>query len=190
MLTDSCLASGDTDDPGPEHFAAAARIYLAGNIAVRRALRGSEPGWRRMLTQREMRAFHESGHVLLQYLHGQFVWRVSIAIDAGVRVGDGISGGFTDAGSTPEPPADWAPPSGARETDVQRAARACLVLSNFEPPYGWRSALRAAHRLRAETCRLIDAYWPYVSRLASELAERGELSGAEVEAILRPRHGM
>jgi hypothetical protein len=183
----SAPPAGSPDDPGPDHFETAVTIYLAGNAAVRRALRGSTPGWRVLRTPEELRSFHEAGHGVLQYLHGQHVWRLSIIINRGVRVGDGVSGGFAAAGDTTEPPADWAPPSGAVENDVQRAARACLVLSNFEPPYGWRSALRIAHRLRAQTRDLVHRHWPLVARLAAELAEHGELNHLQIARILKPR---
>jgi hypothetical protein len=178
----------ELEDLDPEFLEKFVRIYLAGNVGSRRALRGSAPGWRRTRGEAELRAFHESSHAVIGHLHGHYPWLVSIKLDPGVRIEKtGISGGFSAGGNTPSPPPGWARPSGRAETDLRRAAKACLVLSNFEGPYGWKSALRHAHRLKSQTARLVDAYWPYVVTLAGKLAERGELTGAEVMAILKAR---
>lgn len=162
-------------------------ISLAGKAAERRALRGTAPGWRRMRTRDEIRAYHEAGHAVARLCAGQYVWKLSIIPDATVCIQEtGISAGYCAGGKTQEPTGPMERPARA-ETDLRRAARACLILAITEAPYGWRGALRIAHRLRAQAWELIDQHWPLVARLASELAERGEMNQHEIAGLLSGR---
>ena len=62
-------------------------VYLAGNAAERRALQGSAPGWRRWRTPEKLRALHEAGHAIAQWVRGDCVWKLSIILDKNVRIG-------------------------------------------------------------------------------------------------------
>jgi hypothetical protein len=73
------------------------------------------------------------------------------------------------------------------ETDLRKAARACLALALTEQPYGWRAALRIGKRLRARTRALIDSQWPLVARLAAELEQHRELDHIQIARILERR---
>lgn len=80
-------------------------VYLAGNAAERRALKGSAPGWRRWRMPEELRALHEAGHAIAQLARGNCVWKLSIIENKNVRIGrSGFLGGYSSAGMTPEPP--------------------------------------------------------------------------------------
>ena len=159
-------------------------VYLAGNAAERRALQGSAPGWRRWRTPEELRAIHEAGHAIAQWARGDFVWKLSIMVDKNVRVGkSGYMGGFSSAGITPEPPGRIEFPARV-DCDLRNAASDCMRLSLCEPPYGWRGAVRVAHRLQARTRDLIEQHWLLVELLAGELVRRQELNQAQIEAIL------
>ena len=131
-------------------------VYLAGNAAERRALQGSAPGWRRWRTPEELRVLHEAGHAIAQWARGDCVWKLSIIVDKNVRIGkSGFLGGYSCAGITPLPPGPVELPA-RMECDLRQAARVCQTLSLCEPPYGWRGAVRVAHRLKARTRDLIE----------------------------------
>jgi len=160
-------------------------VYLAGNAAERRALQGSAPGWRRWRTPEELRAFHEAGHAIAQWARGDCVWKLSIIVDKNVRVGKfGYLGGYSSAGITPEPPGPIELPP-RLDCDLRRAARTCQMLSLWEPPYGWRGAVRVGHRLRERTRELVDQHWHLIEALGGELARRQELDQAQIDAILK-----
>ena len=164
-----------------------ATILFAGKAAERRSLRGSAPGWRRMRTLDELRAHHEAGHGVAQWVCGLHPWRLSIVPDEGVRMGKtGFSGGYAVGGATPEPTGPIERPERA-ESDLRQVARTCSALALLEPPHDWRAALRIAYRLKARARDLVDGHWPLIARLAAELVVRRELAGAEIEAILGPR---
>lgn len=159
-------------------------VYLAGNAAERRALQGSAPGWRRWRTPDEMRALHEAGHAIAQWARGDCVWKLSIIVDKNVRIGkSGYLGGYSSAGITPEPPGPIEPPA-HMDCDLRRAAHTCQMLSLWEPPYGWRGAVRVGQRLRARTRDLIHQHWHLIEALASELVRHQELNRAQIEGIL------
>jgi len=161
--------------------------FLAGAAAARRCLRGSEPGWRRMRTADEVRAFHECGHALARRCAGEFNWALSIIPDDGVRLGkNGFAGGFSWGGLTPEPLGPIERPARI-DTDFREAARICLALSLVEPAPGVRAAILVGNRLRAKTRALVEKEWPLIARLAAELVEHRELGGAEIQRILGSR---
>jgi hypothetical protein len=64
-----------------------------------------------------------------------------------------------------------------------------MMLSLCEPPYGWRAAVRVAHRLRARTRDLVDQHWHLIAALAGELVRHQELDQIQIERIL-PRAGL
>lgn len=169
-------------------FEASGVVHLAGKAAERRALQGSAPGWRRWRTPEELRAHHEAGHAIAQWARGDFVWKLSIMVDKNTRVGkSGYLAGFSSAGVTPAPPGPIEFPARV-DCDLRNAAGDCMMLSLCEPPYGWRGAVRAAHRLRARTRDLVEQHWPLIAALAGELVRHQELDRAQIEAIL-PRAG-
>ena len=162
-------------------------VHLAGNAAERRALQGSAPGWQRCRTPEELLAHHEAGHAIAQWTRGDFVWKLSIRADKNVRVGNsGYLGGFSSAGVTPLPPGPIRFPVRV-DCDLRNAARDCMMLSLCEPPYGWRGAVRVAHRLRARTRDLVDQHWHLIAALAGELVRHQELDQEQIEQILKPR---
>ena len=61
------------------------------------------------------------------------------------------------------------------------------MLSLCEPPYGWRGAVRVAHRLQARTRDLVDQHWHLIALLAGELVWHQELDRAQIEPILNGR---
>jgi hypothetical protein len=161
---------------------------MAGLSAERRALQGSEPGWVRRRTRDELRAYHEAGHATAAWVFGLYTYKLSIVRQPSVKVGrTGIVGGFAHSGERPEAPTDYTLPA-EMETDLRRAAHDCLALSLVDPSYGWRSAVRISHRLRAQTRALVDRHWYQIIALADELAKRKELGQAEIECVLKPRH--
>ena len=54
------------------------RMLLSGRVAVRLALRGSEPGWRRFRSAQELRAYHEVGHCVSALCSGRHVYELTI----------------------------------------------------------------------------------------------------------------
>jgi hypothetical protein len=109
-------------------------------------------------------------------------------VDKNVRVGkSGYLAGFSSAGITPAPPGPIK--LAARlDCDLRNAAGDCMMLSLCGPPYGWRGAVRVAHRLRARTRDLVEQHWHLIAVLAGELVRHQELDQAQIEAIL-PRAG-
>jgi len=159
-------------------------VYLAGNAAERRALQGSAPGWRRWRTPEELRALHEAGHAIAQWARGDCVWKLSIIVDKNIRIGkSGYLGGYSSAGTTPEPPGPIELPA-RMDCDLRQAARGCQMLSLCEPPYGWRGAVRVAHRLQTRTRNLIEQHWHLIEVLGGELVRHQELNQVQIEAIL------
>lgn len=168
-------------------FEASVVVCLAGNAAERRALQGSAPGWRRWRTPEEMRAHHEAGHAIAEVARGCYPWKLSIIANKSVRIGkSGFLGGYSSAGITPEPPGPIKLPA-RMDCDLRQAARACQMLSLCEPPYGWRGAVRAAHRLQARTRDLVEQHWHLIAALAAELVWHQELDRIQIERILQHR---
>ncbi|MGI9073361.1 MAG: hypothetical protein ACR2JB_19095 [Bryobacteraceae bacterium] len=52
---------------------AEALMVVAGRLAEKRALRGSEPGWVRLLSLEQRTAYHESGHAVVAAACGLYV---------------------------------------------------------------------------------------------------------------------
>lgn len=90
---------------------------------------------------------------------------------------------FPVAGTTPEPPGPIKLPA-QMDCDLRLAARACQMLSLCEPPYGWRGAVRVAHRLQTRTGDFVEQHWHLIALLAGELVRHQELEQAQIEAIL------
>ena len=109
--------------------------------------------------------------------------------DKSARVGNsGYLAGFSSAGVTPAPPGPIEFPARV-DCDLRNAASDCMMLSLCEPPYGWRGAVRVAHRLRARTRDLVDQHWHLIAALAGELVRHQELDQIQIERIL-PRAGL
>ena len=95
----------------------------------------------------------------------------------------GYLGGYSSAGITPDPPGPIELPA-RMDCDLRRAARTCQMLSLWEPPYGWRGAVRVGHRLRERTRELVDQYWHLIETLGGELVRHQELEQAQIESIV------
>jgi hypothetical protein len=87
-------------------------------------------------------------------------------------------------GWRPQP--DEKEPKRAGLPDNQEAVRLCWILSGCK---GWRETLREVRRLRAHTIELVEANWPAVVALSSELLQRRDLNQVEVAAVLQ-RHSL
>ncbi|HTX35410.1 MAG TPA: hypothetical protein VME43_10320 [Bryobacteraceae bacterium] len=162
-------------------------FHLAGNAAARRALQGSEPGWRRLRSGDELRAFHEAGHAVAIWAAGGHPWWLSIVADETVRIGKtGFEGGVCWGGGSPLPPGPCPRPARA-ESDLRKAAGVCLALCLFEGAFGWRPALRIARRLRASTRALVENHWWRVVVLADELMRRRVLDHEAIAKLLGSR---
>ena len=155
-------------------------MLLAGSLAARRSLQGSEPGWRRLRAQEELVCFHEAGHVLVFHLNGEHVYEAT-AIPNSLKK----TLGYCRGGESPEPPEfDDTKPG---PTDIQSAAGLCLALSLLESNWresNWRSAIQIYHRLRQRAASLVEEHWPAVCLLAGELMFHKRLDQRQLTAIL------
>ena len=107
--------------------------------------------------------------------------------DKKVRVGNsGYLAGYSSAGVTPAPSGQVKFPARV-DCDLRNAARDCMMLSLCEPPYGWRGAVRVAHRLRERTRDLVDRHWLLIATLAGELVRHQELNQEQIDRILPNR---
>jgi hypothetical protein len=61
------------------------------------------------------------------------------------------------------------------------------MLSLWEPPYGWRGAVRVGQRLRERTRELVDQHWHVIEVLAGELVRHQELDRVQIAHILTSR---
>jgi hypothetical protein len=145
-------------------------ILFAGQAAERRAVCGSEPGFRRRLTLGQRAAFHEAGHAVSAWMLGLCVIGVNVIADPNVLVGrsNSFSGGVT---FTAHEERSLAP--GCRTTtaervpsDLQKAAALCALLSGRR---GWRPALAVARGLRRASRDMLNSHWRLVQSLAVEL---------------------
>ncbi len=157
-------------------------IALAGLVAARRALRGSEPGWRRFRSSTELKAFHECGHAIVALVLGKHVYGLSIVADATVRMGkSGILGGFAFIGRGDEPINPQAEPAGPMETDIQTV---CKWAQLYEDPATWRAMRRTIRAWRVEAAAIVEDNWYLLQKLAGELERRQTMNRSEIGAIV------
>jgi len=156
-------------------------IACAGAAAARRSLRGSSPGWVRCRTRDEVKAFHESGHIVAAARLGLFCRAASIVPARGV-------GGIALITSKPAAGHDTAEPAIAAaavlrepENDIATAVRLCSLLASERY---WRSILLTARALRGEAERMIEKDWRVVTAVADVLLQRLVISGNDCERFL------
>lgn len=156
-------------------------VTLAGDLAMRRALQGSAPGWRRLRSGKELTAFHEAGHAVVAEAIGFHVHRVFIVPAV---TGSSVFGGACTSTFDPkclheskgEPALDRSLPS-----DRQTAARLCLALCATP---SWKSALQQYRIWKANVRALVERHWFAITGLAEELQRRGDLNRADLAGIL------
>lgn len=154
-------------------------VMLAGTVAEARSARGDSPGWIRIRTGEERTAFHEAGHAVVARGFGLHVYSASIKPDPEQRIGNGYSAGRVQFGASPTKPAGK---FGVGLHDHQEVARLCWALTGGR---GWRPALHTVRLLRVRTAELVDANWPAVIAISSELMQRRELDQTELADVLQ-----
>jgi hypothetical protein len=164
------------------YFVTRGLVALAGDIAEKRARRGSGDGWEIFLTENAARAYHEAAHAVAVIIGGLFVLRVSIVPDRGVRVGQSFSAGHViysrSADTTIERPAQI-------QRDHSQAARAAWLLTPFDAPRPrWRHVLRTVRALRSEASQIIEQNWLFIAALACELQRTREMDRAAIERVV------
>jgi len=161
-------------------------IVLAGKVAEKRALRGSEPGWRRWRRAEELRAFHEAGHAIAAIAMGQYVYLLNIVPDPSRLVGKGnqIQGGIAWTGRKPGVVTDLSAPWPKSQGD---ASKAIAIAWGVAEEATWRSILGVVRRWQAEAAQIVERHWYVVMALAEALEERKTLSASEVAAVVGPR---
>ena len=146
-------------------------ISAAGLVAGRRCLQG-EPGWRRVRSRAEIKAYHEAAHAVVALALDKTPWLATIVGVPGVNDGYVL---FRPPHSESDP---W---GGARKSphdaEVVREKVRALSLTGRKP-------LAIIRALRAETGRLLEEHWALVVLLAGELLKRQTLSRDEISAIL------
>lgn len=156
-------------------------IALAGRIGERRALRGSEPGWVRVLTPQQLICHHEAAHGVVAVLLGWHVYELNLHPDPALKVETGAPVlAFCSTGTKAERPVCndcvW-------NSDGRTVALFSLLAA--PAPGGWLGAIRVIHKLRAEVAGLIEKYWFEITVLAWELERHGELDREQIRIILR-----
>lgn len=153
-------------------------ISLAGRIAERIA------GCLLRFTGRT-KSLHESAHAVMAKICGEYVYEATIIPDPSVRRGGAYKGGHVRYGKQPRP--TGVPDPSALETDVEAAARLCLLLSGS--PMTWRGALAVYRQLRAATECLLREHWAIVEAVAKALHEHEVLNQDELDALFEMRSG-
>lgn len=190
MGNDSAAGLDERASNARANFETQALIALAGQAAQRRALQSGEPGWRRLRTPGELRAFHECGHGIAALVFGHHVYHLSIVEDATIPIGAGHLAGICRHGSDPNVVLDKEADRermrrAGMKTDRRNAVEAAFALTLIEPGGpSWRSARRVLGRLRERVAKLVAANWWVVSMLAAELERHQELDQPQIEAIL------
>jgi hypothetical protein len=155
---------------------------LAGPEAQRRAVQGSEPGSRKMLSRRSILAHHEAGHAVANFAFGRHVYEASIVEDVNVKVGrSSHSGGFVLSGNSPTYAGRPDFTEMVLETDFERAAKYSWILSR---EIGWRGCLKTLRELRRYTREMIWRHWPAIAALANALERNQTLGQAAIEEIV------
>jgi len=155
-------------------------IFLAGRAAERRCVRGGGPGWKRVRSFEEIRAYHEAGHAVFAavlrndaVLHLDITNRVDLG-RGGICVHGKPASGYTReqalAGCERRLPSDY-----------KTAIPLCSLLAAGS---GWRGTLHVVRVLCAAADRITDMYWWHIAALGAELARRGEVSQEEIESFL------
>jgi hypothetical protein len=156
-------------------------ILLAGNAAARRALQGSELGWRRHLTRDQYVAFHEAGHAVAAVVGGYCGYRLSIVARRDIKIGStGFLGGIAFLGRARMIDRPLEIPASPR-SDLATAAGLCCSLA---PTLKWRDGLAVYRTLKARTEEILEDHWYSIKLLAIELNQRKELTQEQIEQIL------
>jgi hypothetical protein len=159
-------------------------LTLAGNLAMRRAVQGSTPGWRRVRTCRELIALHEAGHAVIAAAVGFHVHRVFI-VSVAESNRSGFAGCCVATFRPEEAPGDDLPPIQKMRSDRHVAADLCWHLALLAgDAASWRAALKQYRLWLAKVRDLIERHWLAIMNLAEQLERREDLSGAEVAGIL------
>lgn len=159
-------------------------LSLAGDIGGQKA-GCSQPfaGWWDIFKD-GTRAFHEATHVIIG-LRVCGLDPLFATVEPCRGADDKKFGGIAVFGSTTHVPAAGEPLTFEAGIDTDRAAaKACYALAIIQPPYGWQSAVRIYHQLRAETIRQVNQHWAEIVVLARELSIRRTLRAEEIAAVL------
>jgi len=153
-------------------------VSLAGKVAEKLCLRGSEPGCMRHRTNRQRTAFHEAGHLIAARTIGLTVCALTVA-PPDIRVGTRRLAGYMAF-------SEFEPSSGTTIVpDHQQAARqafALLGIQNGKWP-DWRLVRQYLREARVRTEALLSANWQLVDWFATELVRRKGLSAEEIERV-------
>jgi hypothetical protein len=171
------------------HYERLVMHAMAGDLATNRAGLGEEryPWWQVWLHGGA--PFHEAGHCVVGWALGWTPYRVDIIARPELKFGDWSVRGVAQSGYDPEPPADLTL-SPNLKPDRRSIAENCLVLGLAERSSGplWRGAVRAYHRLQAQTRELIEQHWPLIISVAEELTKHQELDHRALARILNGGH--
>ncbi|HUA60622.1 MAG TPA: hypothetical protein VML19_17795 [Verrucomicrobiae bacterium] len=171
------------------HLKISVLVSLAGIVAQKRCRRGSAPGWRRLRSADDKRAFHESGHAGISHCLGRHVYSLSIRPQPDIRVGNRqFLAGVCCQGLTLEPPAElYAKRDGPLDRDLRSVAKSASMLAVSLPGRdGWRKTLRVARELRGQCELLVEWLWPLIAPLADRLAVAGVMDQEEIAKFLKP----
>ena len=161
-------------------------VSLAGPLAERRARRGSEPGWVRMLSEERRIAVHEAGHAICALVCEKYVIELTIIPDPEKKsLGHCLYSRDADFRRDPNETKT------VSTRDRTEAARYAWLLTSWppDPPY-WKAVLGTVRMLRATAAQILDRNWVFVIALADALQQRRALSReelAEIRCRIMPR---
>jgi hypothetical protein len=163
-------------------------IMLAGNVAGRRCLQGSAPGFRVPRSWDARKAYHEAGHTVVRHLFGRRNWGSDIIEIPGVR--GGVSWGAP--ASAPEASAPGPVSLARSDSDIVSAAKLCHCLAFSEVLSAgssdftdiWKRSLGIYRKLKAQTRELVETHWQEIGMVAQALLQHQALDGAAIEAVL------
>jgi hypothetical protein len=163
------------------------QVLVSGNVGARLALWGESAGWRRFRRPAELRAIHESSHLIVAAVRGRAIYGATIKSDSTFLGPRGqFSGGQVWTGGAPKDQSraeierriEWP------ESDGHRAAVLSLILTPNDEFQRWRGALRAIRAAQRKAAGLLVANWLILQRLAEQLERRGTLTGNEIAQLL------
>ena len=155
-------------------------IDLAGHAAVCRERSPRPGGWVRVITTRQVDAFHEAGHVVAGAAVGLFPqW----AIIGELRTSGGTVRGAAFITRLPEQDAGRPTLEGIIPSDFARATQLCQLMIGEQ---GWLAYMRS---LWLQADAILEAHWEAVEVMAKELDRKGELDKAAIQDIFQAFHG-